>query len=176
MTTPAPSTPWVPVWPQQAKPAVPTPLVNGKWMTAAGGAMTWADLPDPGLVTPDTGWHIIGAAGEPQFGNAWNNYGGTYGPARFRKTADGMVLFDGLIYGGWPDVAIFWMNPGFLPPRAADGTDATHHFYVSSSLPGSWGTAYFITSGTAAAALCCPMDCRPDQWISLAGISYHAEG
>jgi hypothetical protein len=62
----------------------------------------------------DTGWHLIGAAGEPAFQNSWANYGSAWAPARFRKVG-GVVKLSGLIAGGTNGAAAFTLTAGFRP-------------------------------------------------------------
>jgi hypothetical protein len=60
------------------------------------------------------GWHLIGAAGEPAFQNSWTNYGGTWGPARFKKIG-GEVILQGLVAGGTNGAVGFTLPAGYRP-------------------------------------------------------------
>lgn len=69
------------------------------------------------VLTPSPeAWHVVGAAGEPGFQNAWVNYGaGAYPPARFYKDPSGVVHLDGLIKNGAMNAAIFTLPAGYRP-------------------------------------------------------------
>lgn len=62
----------------------------------------------------DTGWHNVGAAGEPVFQSSWVNFGGIYVPARFRKVG-GIVTVEGMVKSGIVPNAIFTLPAGYRP-------------------------------------------------------------
>ena len=51
----------------------------------------------------------------PTFENGWSNYGAEFAPARFRKTAGGLVYIEGLIRGGSPTTIAFRLPTGYRP-------------------------------------------------------------
>lgn len=90
----------------------------------------------------DAAWHNVGAAGEPAFAGGWVNFGAAY-PARFRKTADGMVVLQGLIKSGALTAAAFTLPAGYRP---ADGAVyfATHAHNGAAYVH---GMAYVLANG-----------------------------
>lgn len=71
----------------------------------------------------DTGWHVLGAVGEPALQNSWVNFDATNAPARFRKSS-GITCIQGLIKNGTAtgDTLIFTLpvtfRPGYTVHRA----------------------------------------------------------
>lgn len=172
MSSPPTSTPWVPIWPNVVPPSVIDPPVDGYWAKGQGGRVVWIPTPTvPGLATPDTGWHNIGAGGEIPFENGWGIWpDANYTPCRYRKTADGIVHFEGLIRpgtGGGP--ACFTMPVGYRMLPNAGGTPKTaHRFGAQSQQPIPWGSFWIEEDGRI----------RPetsiDGWISLTCLRYYA--
>ena len=83
------------------------------------------------VAAPEDGWHIVGAAGEPQFlaanaapnldgacaggSSSWANYEDGYARAAFFRDSFGIVHLKGLVTGGAFRCAIFQLPPGFRP-------------------------------------------------------------
>lgn len=110
------------------------------WTSASGGSaapevfigasaptrdqqVLWVDTDEsPPAVTRDINmdsWHVVGAAGEPAFQNAWVNFSSTTGQeARFRKFPDGTVRLAGIVKGG-ANSTVAWTLPVGYRPRAA---------------------------------------------------------
>lgn len=59
----------------------------------------------------DTGWQT------PVLENGWTDYGGSYGPPRYRRLGNGMVVIEGLLKGGTvgTSTAMFTLPAGFRP-------------------------------------------------------------
>jgi hypothetical protein len=168
MTTPPITTEWVPIWPLSDPPAqLPTPI-SGRWLKGgAGGAMSWEVI--PGIVQADTGWHIIGAAGEPGFVNGWDHYPAPYGPGRFRKLASGLVVMEGLIRSGVANSLILTMPVGYRPTEQVGGgsRDCIFQTAVGSTVAAE---SVRIDSGGALRA----MTPSASYWLALNDIQYYA--
>lgn len=69
----------------------------------------------------DTGWHNVGAAGEPAFLNGWANLNpGVLGPpTRFRRDQSGTVFIDIYITGGAAGANVFTIPAGYRPDAAS---------------------------------------------------------
>ena len=83
------------------------------------------------VAAPEDGWHIVGAAGEPQFlaanaapnldgacaggSSSWANYEDGYARAAYFRDSFGIVHLKGLVTGGAFRCAIFQLPPGFRP-------------------------------------------------------------
>jgi hypothetical protein len=104
---------------------VPTPGVNGQWVKGTGGTAVWAsitegDLPTlsatkvTGLVTADTAWHFVGAAGEPAYQGGYGAYSGWTG-MHFRKLASGLVVVQGLVISATAGGVVCRMPVGYRP-------------------------------------------------------------
>jgi len=69
----------------------------------------------------DSGWHYVGATGEPALGAGIVQYSAEatgWGPARFRRDGAGCVHLDGLLnntVGAPPSVRVFTLPAGFRP-------------------------------------------------------------
>lgn len=63
--------------------------------------------PNVAAIDWDTGWLY------PTFQNGWVNYGGTFTPARYRKSAGNMVYIDGLIKSGTMNATAFQLATGY---------------------------------------------------------------
>ena len=155
---------WIPLLPSESNVAPP---VDGKWAKAEGGALVWKDLPPPvypGVVTPDTDWHSVGAAGEPPYQSGWTAYASTaYAPVRFRRLLDGIVVLEGMAAGG-PAGIVFTLPVGYRPVRQYE-----HHFLTAAygvTLP--WGSVYVTPAGTVNAAV------ADGGYLSLAGVTFLA--
>ena len=158
MSTPPTSTPWVPLYPPKTVPnVVPTP-VDGKWAAASGGAMVWAD-PYLGTFTPDSEWKEVQTG---QFANGWQNYGVPFGPARYRRLLDGLVVLEGLIQGGTAGNHAFYLPPGYRLQYAP-----RHFFTARSANPTSWGILWVYPSGIVV----------PEAigWTALDGVKFYSE-
>jgi hypothetical protein len=78
-------------------------------------------------ISPDTAWHIVGAAGEPAFQNGWSAWDAR--APRFRRLATGLVVIAGILKSPGSIV-----NPAFALPigyRPAAGDD--HTFVVNGT-------------------------------------------
>jgi hypothetical protein len=62
----------------------------------------------------DTGWHEVGAGGEPAFQNSWVNVGGSYQTVAFRKVG-GIVHLKGSAKSGNSGNAVYTLPVGFRP-------------------------------------------------------------
>lgn len=98
---------------------VPMPVVNGQWIKGSGGVAIWspiypADITSGALVAADSGWHVVGAAGEPSYLNGYSNYG-SFVPSRFRKLATNQVELQGMIRPGTAGAPIFVLPVGYRP-------------------------------------------------------------
>lgn len=162
MSTPNPSTPWVPVWDLVPPPIVPTP-VNGKWLTAAGGAMVWQDI--PGLVTPDSGWITM----TPLL-NGWVQYADPYGPARYRKLPSGLVVCNGLISSGTVSANAFLLPVGYRPSPQAGGAQRISIFACATG-GGAAAEACRVYSDTGAIYI---SHSYAQSWIDLSGVCFWA--
>lgn len=101
----------------------------------------------------DSGWHEIGASGQPAFQNSWVNFGPGYVTAAFLKDGLGFVHLKGLVKSGVAAV-IFTLPTGCRPPELeVFGIDTdTGHGRVDIAVNGevtyvSGGTANFQLSG-----------------------------
>jgi hypothetical protein len=161
MSTPPTSTPWVPMWPITAPPTqIPTP-VNGKWLTVAGGAMLWQDI--PGLIIPDAGWTNV------VLQNGWLQYPDPYGPGRYRKLASGLVVMEGLIYAGTAGQVAFQLPAGYRPQQQVGGAYRDHIFQCAQG-GGVSAEAMRVSSDGYAI----PQNPFATSWIDLAGIVFYA--
>jgi hypothetical protein len=174
--SPAVTEKWMPIWPNQPAPSIIAPPEDGKWAKAQSGAVVWTPTPasPPGLVAdPDPAWRIIGAAGQPAYQNGWAAWNDVnYGPPRFRKLADGLVIFAGLLGGTAVSGAVaFTMPVGYrITPQQSDGGNRiSHHRTAVSS--GQSSHTFWIHAGTGA------IEVRPSPvstWIQLDGVMYYA--
>lgn len=80
---------------------------SSAWVCIKGtaGAAVWQ------LAAYDSGWHYVGAAGEPAFQNSWVNYG-SWGDAAFRRV-NNEVYLAGLIKSGGTTAVIFTLPVGY---------------------------------------------------------------
>lgn len=69
--------------------------------------------------------HIIGAAGEPSYQNAWQQYAAPWGPNYFVKTADNMVTVVIMAKLGGNNTTIFTLPAGFRPSTQISGVGVT---------------------------------------------------
>jgi hypothetical protein len=84
--------------------------------TATVTAMPTGPTGPPGpaaVITPSDAFHIVGAAGEPAYKNAWTALD-TRG-ARFRKYKDGIVRLSGAMNVGTISTAAFTLPSGYRP-------------------------------------------------------------
>ncbi len=58
-------------------------------------------------------WRVVGGSNEPAFENSWAIYDSTYAPARFLKTAAGVVFIEGMVKDG--SATIFTLPTGYRP-------------------------------------------------------------
>lgn len=65
---------------------------------------------------PPEAWHVVGAAGQPAFKNAWANTGAGYSGASFYRDVTGQVTIRGLVTGGVLNSVVFTLPAGFIPP------------------------------------------------------------
>jgi hypothetical protein len=119
------------------------------------------------LSAPDTGWHYVGASGEPAFLNSWVNYDANgWTKARFRKDALGYVHIEGLVRSGANPSTIFVLPVGYRPKDGTTteglifticATDAAGRIDVKPN-----GNVYKNSAGATT-------------FVSLAGITFKAE-
>jgi hypothetical protein len=176
--SPAVTEKWMPVWPNQPAPSIIPPPEDGKWAKAQSGAVVWTPTPasPPGLVAaPDTGWHNIGAPGEPPFENGYATWGDpVYSPARFRKLPDGMVELDGLITGGSgaTPLTVFTMPVGYrMTPQQSDGSQRISHYRGGGPAQGS--NSFWIMA-VGGAVQCAHTGTYGAWYVSLNQIRYYA--
>jgi len=62
-----------------------------------------------GRLQRDSGWRI------PTLLNGWVDYGGSYGPPRYRRLDSGLVVVEGLVKSGTAGATIFTLPEGFRP-------------------------------------------------------------
>ena len=91
--------------------ALPPPAV-GEYTVAIGGPTSTTLNP----VSLDP-WHVVGAAGEPSFGNSWVAWGTDEPIVAFRKGPDGKVLLRGGVKGGTQSNASFTLPVGYRPAQ-----------------------------------------------------------
>lgn len=60
-------------------------------------------------------WRYVGAAGQPDFANAWVAYGAPYANPSFTRLADGYIQLHGVIKNGTVGSAAFTLPPGYRP-------------------------------------------------------------
>lgn len=162
MSTPPISTPWVPMWPITAPPSqIPTP-VNNKWLSVAGGAMVWQDI--PGLFTPDADWTNV------VLQNGWIQYADPYGPGRYRKLASGLVVMEGLISSGTAGAVAFTLPVGYRPDTQAGGGYRDHIFQCAVGGT-AIGEAIRINSNGGGV----PQGASTQPWIDLSGVQFYAK-
>src|SRR4051794_5197667 len=160
MSTPSPSTPWVPIWDLIPPPIVPTPI-NGKWLTVAGGAMIWQDI--PGLVAPDAAWTVMSLT------NAWVHYVDPYGPGRYRKLPSGLVVCNGLVQSGTVNTVAFTFPVGYRPAPQVNGAYRDHIFQCAQGGGVSNESARLDSNGALRF-----MNAFAQPWIDLSGIMFWA--
>lgn len=170
MSTPPTTTPWVPIFDTRPKVQIPTP-VNGKWARGSGGAFVWENI--PGLVSPDTGWKLIGSGGTIPFENSWTAWpDANYTPCRFRKLADGLVIFEGLIgNAGVINATVFTLPVGYRPSLTQAGTVNQSHWREAVSYAPGWGAFWVYADGQ--------VKCSSEgagKWMSLNNIKFYAGG
>lgn len=88
-----------------------------EWQNSAGTVL--ASVNSAGYVQGiDTGWRVVGTAGQPAFENGWTHYGGEWEAVAFRKDAQGYVHIKGLIRSGTLGTATpcFTLPVGYRPP------------------------------------------------------------
>jgi hypothetical protein len=113
--------------------------------------------------TADTGWHEIGATGEPAFENGWHNYGATWETTAYRKV-NGIVYLKGLLAGGTSTAyptAFFTLPAGYRP-------NSDKHIVITSNA--SWAIVNVFADGRVT----CNTNCSAT-WLSLANISFPAD-
>lgn len=107
------------------------------------------------------------------FGSGWRHYngttGGSFGPVKYRKSADGIVHLQGLIQSTVPDntANMFTLPSGYRPDYVLiiDVTSSTNTFQYRISIdPSGVVSIYSIDDN----------DIIDNQWFSLSGISFHA--
>lgn len=108
----------------------------------------------------DIKWREVDGAGEPEFSGSWENYGGDYAHAGFRKDCMGFVHLRGLIKSD-TDGTIFTLPSGYRP-------DAREVFSVSSD--DDIGRIDITSAGVVTVSTSTPVS----SWISLSGIKFYA--
>lgn len=168
MSTPPISEKWVPLWPLSDPPTQLPPSINGRWLKGGvGGAMSWEVI--PGLAADaDTGWHILGAAGEPGLQNGWQNYPNPYGPARFRKLTSGLVTLEGLMNAGVAGATAFILPVGYRPMPQGDGSLRDHIFQTAMGGNLTGESARCGSNGDFR-----PSNASAVPWIALNGIVFY---
>ena len=166
MSTPPTSTPWVPIWPKKGFESIVNPPQDGKWAQGLNGRVTW--VPQPAFPTGDTGWHIFGEAGEPALQNGWAHYVTPYGPCRFRKLSDNLVIMEGLIVSGPAGVVAFQMPVGYRPMILSGGDYISHRMLAQSGVY-AWGSGHMYADGRFVPQT------GAGNWISLSNFRYYAE-
>ena len=153
---------------------VPLPVVNGSWIKGVGGAAVWAPILETdvrGLVVADTAWHWVGDPGEPAYQNSWRWYGTnepTYGGARFRKLANGMVVCAGLIDSGAAGSTAFTLPVGYRPDLNKVGGAADYIF------PNAAASAYQEGIRLNSNGELRPQVTGVSGWVSLSQVIFYA--
>lgn len=156
---------------------------EGGWTCApdavdGGDAATLGGVAPSGFVQgPVEAWHVIGAPGEPGFGDCkangtkWTNFGGVWSPAAFYKDPLGRVHIRGLIrcIGGYegPRNLVFTLPAGSTPAYHAQFsglTNSSGNPYVP--IPVNVGSGGDVRLGT--------VNTGTEAWTSLEGISFRA--
>jgi len=117
-------------------------------------------------------WHLVGAAGEPPFQNAWVNYDnsatvpGTVGQRNvgFRKYPDGRVRLKGTIKNGAPGTSVFSLPPGYRPL-----TD------IVLTTNGSGGLATVTIGSPASNGVVNPAGTGVGSYVFLDGLEFDSE-
>lgn len=116
----------------------------------------------------DSGWHVVGDAGEPAFTNSWTHLSSSY-EVQFRKV-NGIVYLGGLIAGGTDGTFGFTLPAGYriesgrserifvTRMRRGDGVEQTGDVRIATS------GGVKIVANTATTT-----------WMSLDGISFPAD-
>jgi len=110
--------------------------------------------------TFDETWHIIGAAGEPSFQNAWGNFGSGYPNAAFRIDGYGFVHLSGMISGGTLPNAAFTLPVGYRPSARV---------LLSTGSNNAWGRCDILATGEVQPTA------GTNAWMTLDGLIFHAE-
>jgi len=104
----------------------------------------------------------------PTLQNGWTHYGAPYGPGRYRKTGDGLVVCDGLILAGTvtSGTVVMTFPAGYRPASNRQPiftTACTTSIAETLRLDGSNGNLT-LSAGHSAGS-----------WISLTGVTFYAE-
>lgn len=122
----------------------------GAWRMYAGGG--------------DTAWTVMA------LGSGAAAYGAPYGPPRYRKTADNVVICDGLITISVVNGTVFTFPVGYRPSPQAGTRDLI--FLCAQQAAPTTGYETFRINETGAMRL---NNGNPTgQWISMAGVEFYA--
>jgi hypothetical protein len=128
---------------------------------------TWQPWYPTGIIQPDSGWTTM------SLGAGYAHYGTPYGPGRYRKLADGMVICEGLIQApasGMANAAIFTFPVGYRPQlNAGGGRDLI--FVTANSATSSYGETFRLND---AGSLRTSAGIGASVWLSLAGLQFYA--
>jgi hypothetical protein len=102
-------------------------------------------------------FHVVGAAGEPAFQNAWVNFGGGLSTVGFYKDRS-RVYLKGQAKSGANGTVIFTLPVGYRPSERMD---------FPCGIPGATSTVAIMTDGSVV-----PTDTAGNARISLDGISF----
>lgn len=132
------------------------------WTTPGVGLDSSAGTARGGYVA-DTGWHELGAPGEPTLQNGWLNYTGaaTWDTAAFRINSEGWVFLKGLIQSGTAG-PIFTLPVGYRPMRTI--------FCPALSWNGQVAYIVINTDGTVTYSL----GTGTNQWLMLSNVRFPA--
>jgi hypothetical protein len=165
---------WAPIMPPAHGWEEP---VLGKWAKGEGGAVVWDVMPDtfPGIITPDADWKVIGV--DVAFENGWTAHDSgapwAWSPPRFRKTAEGLVLLDGMIGwgGGTSNAVAFTLPVGYRPGKHVGANYGPHHFHVATYGDGPSYRLLIWDTGSVV-----PYVGGASNWVSLNGMTFLAGG
>jgi hypothetical protein len=138
-----------------------------RWtMTGAGGWSAWTKTNFTG---GDLAWHYVGNAGEPAFQNGHSNYGVPYGPVRYRKLSNGLVVCDGLMTSNGPSTTVWTFPVGFRPNMQGLGASRQLIFVCASSVA-QQDTFRLAENGNLAI-----QSISVGAWVSLCGVQFYAD-
>jgi hypothetical protein len=133
--------------------------------TSPVSGQLWLDTTDDsdptmGGLIADTGWHVIGGAGEPAFTNSWTNYGAGWSTAAFRRV-NGVVHLRGLIASGTVGSGAFVLPAGYR---------STQQLLLGTVSNSAAGRVDIYTNGTVL-----PQSPSSSTWVALDGLVFMAD-
>jgi hypothetical protein len=128
---------------------------------------TWQPWYSTGIIQPDSGWTSM------TFTGGYTHYGVPYGPGRYRKLADGLVICEGLVQApasGAASAVVFTFPIGYRPQlNAGGGRDLI--FTTASSGTTAYGETFRLNdSGSLRASA----GIANSVYLSLSGVQFYA--